>query len=106
MSNGRRLIKSVTGAPPDKRNGTPIDVAAEEVMHEVARQLPVSIEQHLMMVGLIKTVLEPIFKQVALNTKYRCVDAVLHVPDYAGLLYKEPQHMHQAIEQAVRRVRC
>jgi len=88
-----------------KRNAALIRAA--DVAEALIKAIPaLPVEQHMEVHGKIMIALVPALKKVRQEMRDECVHAVQHVPDYPGLLYKSPEHMHKAVEKAVGRVRC
>jgi len=82
-------------------------IRAADVAEALVRAIPtLPIELHLEVHAKIVTALTPALKAVRKQMRAECVAAIQHVPGYADLLYKDPQHMHRAVEDAVKRVRC
>lgn len=82
-------------------------IRAAEVAEALIKAIPaLPIEQHLEVHAKLVVALVPALREARRKMREECVHAVQHVPDYPGLLYKSPEHMHKAIEKSVGRVRC
>lgn len=82
-------------------------IRAAEAAEALVKAIPaLPIEVHLEVHAKLVAALIPILRMTRENMRAECVAAVQHVPGYAELLYKSPEHMHRAAEKAVGRVRC